>query len=270
MLMVTEQDYASTGEWSSWAPEIEQRRVLLVASMRHDVHAALFRIMMISTGLASQGVESIELMVPLLPYARSDRSPARHAARGIDVFVAALGHAGIDRVITLDLHSLPTGEVANALRSIPSLDALIKSVRERGLRPLTVILPDEGALNRVGSDLPFKQVLSVKKQRFSDDNVSIRFEGDAKIEGSVLILDDALFTGATHSAVAEEALRLGATEVHLAVTHAMPQPHALELLARAGVTTLTHLMTTQWSGDHAQLNVQGFAWSERLQIESIK
>ena len=259
--------FPSTGEWSSWAPAIpSSSRVLMIASMRDDVHVGLLIAAQIAAGLQKQGVREISLLVPLLPYARSDRPASDLAARGIDVFVETLLRAGITTVITLDLHSPPQGELEEALVSLPTVDPLMRAVTAAQVVATTVILPDRGALARVGDDLAAFTIVTVDKQRISDSEVAITFVGDARIVGSVLIFDDALFTGMTHAAVAARAIQLGASEVHLAVTHALPTPGALDALASAGVSSLTHLATTPWQ-NRSPLTVRSTRWSERIDLQ---
>jgi len=268
LVAVSEQHYPSTGEWASWTPAVDgAQRALLVSGTAADVHAAMFRTMLLAGGLRRQGVQQVDLVIPLLPYARSDRRPVNEAARGRDVYVEALRHSGIDRVYTLDLHSPPGRRIAQTVRSVPTVEFLIQAISDRGIVPDTVVLPDRGALRRASHLLTGCHVVAVEKQRVSDDQVTISLAAQLDLGERILILDDALFSGATHSAVAELALRLGAKTIHLAVTHASPNADTMNRLARSGIVTLTHLGTTAWRPETSQLDVRQYPWSGSVCLE---
>jgi phosphoribosylpyrophosphate synthetase len=263
----TEQWFRSTGEWSVWMPvPFRHQKVLLVASMRDDVHAALFRTMMLVESLVRGGARSIELLVPLLPYARSDRRPAPHAVPGREVFLAALLNSGLRRIVTLDLHSPAPRRYRRRLKSVSPLDAMLSHLDIRGYPPSSIVLPDHGAYIRVGHRLKNAEFVLMEKRRMGDDRVSLLFAGTTSLTGNVMIIDDALFTGATHVAAVREARRLGADEVHLTVTHAMPQASTLDRLADAGLASLTHFGTTSWRGSHRLLEVRELHWAHGIAI----
>lgn len=242
--------------------------MLLLASLRPDVHTSLFQLMLTASGLRSGVWERVDLLIPMLPYARSDRTEVASAAIGRDVFLAAIVGAGVDRVWTLDAHISTQQQTPPHLVSLPTYEILTAAVLRYHPTVQTIVLPDRGAADRLGLGVVGTRVIVLDKQRLSDSEVEVSPHSDTTPSGLTVIIDDALFTGATHAAAATLVRRLGSGDVHLAVTHALPDGGAMARLERAGVKSVLHLGTSSVPVAHAHLTIRLVRWSEQLGIRS--
>lgn len=223
--------------------DVQGRDVCVIQSTCGDAQASandkLCRLLFFIGALKDAGARHVTAAVPYLAYARKDRRT--QPADPVNTrYVAAMFEAvGVDRVIVLDVHNEAAFD--NAFRcSTVRLEAadifataLPSSLSER---PLVVASPDVGGVKRAQR---FRDELAhqlartvefafVEKRRVSGIVSGHTFIGH--VEGSdVVLYDDMIASGTTILRAAQAARRAGASRVHVAATHAVFVPSALEI-----------------------------------------
>lgn len=258
--------YESTGEWSARTAASEApRSALLVAKLAPGDHDGIYSTILVANGLVDGGCGDVDLLTPYLPYSRSDRATAPLEPVGRDVIVATLRSAGLRRIFALDLHGGDQADLTHGLSSVPTSHLLLEEAR-RLAADATIVLPDPGADQRLGPALRASGVrpLSFHKVRVDDSRVVTEAADGppAGAAGTAVILDDALFTGATHSSVASKLRAMGFDAVHLVVTHAFPGPETFGALRDSGVSSLSHCDTSGRHEGEAEIPVRTLAWVE--------
>ena len=183
----------------------------------------MLSVLLLAHTLKREGARRVMALLPYLGYARQDR-----AAPGQSLGVAWAGDllqaAGVDQVLTIDVHS----RRAAACFPIPvdslSPAPLFAEVLVRhGLTDLSVVAPDEGALERcravvhaAGIHVP---IAGLRKRRDADGVTHI--SGAASVTPRVAIVDDILDTGGTLLSACAELRRAGAREITIFVTHGL-------------------------------------------------
>jgi len=227
----------------------------------------LFQLMLAVRGLVDRGRNVVRVLVPCLPYARSDRRAGPTAAIGREVIVDALRSAGASEVITIELHSSHPDVSSDGLTDVSAVPRLMGAACSLvGGGDGLVVLPDGGARDRMGRapEAAGLRSLEFTKVRLGDDRVSTVTSGHVRGDRIAVIVDDALYTGATHAAVADGLHQMGVEQVHLVVAHALPGPSAMSRLAASGVASLTHLDTSGWRGPDSMIDVVELTWADAV------
>lgn len=180
----------------------------------------------------------IHAIVPYYGYARSDKRHLRREAITASLMSLLMRQAGIDHVVTLDLH---TDQIEgffpgpfDTLTAVPTLCAALKP--ELPARAV-VVAPDAGRVKLATQyaarlDVPLA-VLHKRRDSGTETHVT-HLVGE--VEGcACVIIDDMIATGGT---LVESIVALrdaGAASFRVAATHALLMRNALDRLADAGV-----------------------------------
>ncbi|MFI5385835.1 MAG: ribose-phosphate diphosphokinase [Fimbriimonadales bacterium] len=189
--------------------------------------------------LKRQGASRVTAVLPYLAYSRQDkREPGSSLA--VAWVGEALSASGVDRVITLDLHSTH----AAGLFPIPveslAVAPLFADAIGNGGRDASIVSPDEGGVSRceelracLKATAP---ALYCAKQRTAR-GVSSRLVG---IPGHhAIVYDDILDTGGTLLACCEKLNEAGTTEIDIVVTHGLFTGTKWRGLWNLGVRSIT-------------------------------
>lgn len=203
------------------------------------VNDHLVELMLLLDACRRDGADRVTAVVPYFGYARQDRRDRRGAPIAARVAVAALTHAGADRIVVVDPHTTALEAMSPApvetITAVPLLaHALASSVQPGTL----VVAPDLGAVKlaeRYGQHLGLP-VAVVRKARITA--AAVRAEGivgDARGH-HVVIVDDMISTGATIAAAIDALLAAGAEPGPLvAATHLLAAGDAVDRLASLAV-----------------------------------
>ena len=178
----------------------------------------------------------ITAVMPWYPYSRQDKKSAPREPITAQLVAACLETAGVDRVLTMDLHA---GQIQGFF-TIPvdhmtALPLFAKYYRDRGLagEGVIVVSPDPGRAKmatKFAEMLEAGPIALMNKVRPEHDAASVTAVVGA-VEGKVAILsDDIIVTGGTLIAAANALKANGATEVYACATHGLFPQKALERL----------------------------------------
>jgi ribose-phosphate pyrophosphokinase len=224
---------------------VRDRDVYVVALLCGDATASsndrLCRLLLFIGALKDAGANRVTACVPYLPYARKDRRTK--AGDPISTrYVAAMFEAvGTDRVVVLDVHNLAAFENAFRIPTIP-LDTAVLFAQHfaalTGVGDWVVASPDIGGVKRaqrLRNVLAAQLNLNVDSAFMDKQRSSGVLSGETlvgNVDGKrVLIVDDMISSGTTMRRAVAACRKAGASQVHLAATHAVFQPQAQLLFA---------------------------------------
>jgi ribose-phosphate pyrophosphokinase len=169
----------------------------------------------------------INAVIPFFGYARQDRKDQPRVPITAKLVADLLQAAGVDRVVTIDLHAAQIQGFFNIpvdhLYGKPVVIGELKDRFGEGCENLTVVSPDVGGVKmaRAYSDALGARLAIVAKHRVSATEVeAMQVIGDVKGRDVVLI-DDMTETAGTLCAAAEILKNSGAKRIYAAVTHAV-------------------------------------------------
>jgi ribose-phosphate pyrophosphokinase len=183
--------------------------------------AQMLSTLMLADTLKREGARRVVAVLPYLGYARQDRARAGRSF-GAAWAGALLGAAGVDEVVTVDIHS--SGAQACFPVPVVSLSAaslFAAELRRGSLVGLTAVAPDDGAIERckavadaAGLCAP---VAHLRKHRTTRGVAHAELVGE--VGSRAVIVDDILDTGGTLLSACGQLQRAGVEEISIMATH---------------------------------------------------
>jgi len=201
--------------------------IFLIQGITNPANENLMELLVMADAARRASAERITAVIPYFGYARQDRKDKSRVPISAKLVLDIIETSGIDRVVTMDLHSPQVGGFTNLpfdhLTFEPVLVNYIRSkYHSLALRDSVVLMaPDVGAVKRIEkyasilkSDFGF-----ISKKRIGDDKVELQsIVGDVKGK-HVIIIDDLTESCGTLIQAAEACKKNGATNVVTVITH---------------------------------------------------
>jgi len=183
-------------------------------------------------------------VIPYFGWARQDRKDKPRVSIGAKLIADLLSVAGVDRVITMDLHADQIQGFFNVpVDHLYASSIFVPYIKSLNIENLAIASPDVGGSKRAGSyskHLGVPMVLCYKLREKANEVSEMKIIG--KVTGkNVIILDDMVDTAGTLTKAAGLMMEYGAKSVRAIVTHAIMSPPATE---RIQDSLLTEIMFT--------------------------
>ena len=205
-------------------------------------HLVELLIMIQAAKLAS--AKRITAVVPWYPYSRQDKKSRPREPITARLVADFLEAAGVDRVLTMDLHAGQIQGFFNVpVDHMTALPLFATYYRDKGLYgdKIVAVSPDPG---RAKMARRFGQMLEadlaiMNKVRPEHDTAEVT-EVIGSVEGKVAILsDDMIVTGGTLIAGADALKEAGATEVYACATHGLFPGNSFEKITASSLAEVT-------------------------------
>ncbi len=246
---------------------VRGREVFILQSTCAPTNESLMEVLIMADALRRASAGRITAAMPYFGYARQDRRP-RSARVAITAKLVAnmLGAAGVDRVMTMDLHADQIqGFFDVPVDNIYASPILLSDVMSKQLENLLVVSPDIGGVARARAFA--KQLecdLAIIDKRRPKANVSEVMNIIGEVEGrSCLLIDDMVDTAGTMCKAAEVLKDRGAKHVSAYCTHPVLSGPAIE---RINASVLDELVVT----DTIPLSAQAAASGKIRQLSCAK
>lgn len=230
----------SDGEFTvSYEESIRGQHVYIVQSTFPNSDNLMELLLMIDAAKRASAYK-IAAVIPYFGWARQDRKDKPRVAIGAKLIANLLQVAGVDRVLTMDLHA----DQIQGFFDVP-VDHLFAStifvpyIREiaRDLEDLVIASPDVGGSKRAGTyskHLGAPMVLCHKTREKANVIGDMRIIGDVTGK-NVIIMDDMADTAGTLCKAANIMLEQGAKSVRAIVTHGVMSGKACENIQESGL-----------------------------------
>jgi ribose-phosphate pyrophosphokinase len=195
---------------------------------------ALMELLVMIDAAVGGSAHRVIAVTPWYGYSRQDKKSAPREPISSRLVARMLESAGIDRLLTMDLHS---GQIQGFFQKpcdhMTALFMLTQYFQDLGLEDLVVVAPDAGRVklnqkfaDKIGADLAI-----LNKERPAQQVAEINYViGDVAGKTAVLV-DDIIDTAGTLKAAAEAVADAGARRVYAAATHGVFSGNAWENLA---------------------------------------
>ncbi len=204
------------------AESVRGRDVFIVQSTGSPSNDNLMELLIMTDALRRSSASSITAVVPYYGYARQDRKAAPRVPITARLVADMYETAGIDRVVTIDLHA---GQIQGFF-NIP-VDNLYGSiifkeyVQSKNFKNPVVASPDIGGVARAryfAKQLGLEMVIVDKRREKANESEVMNIIGD--VEGKdIIIVDDMVDTAGTMVKAAAALKAKGATSVMAIATH---------------------------------------------------
>jgi len=239
-----------------------ERDVFLIQSLVRPVQENLIELLMADAARGASAAR-VTAVIPHYAYARSDKKDAPRISIGARLVADLLVTAGVDRVLTLNLHSPQVhGFFSVPVDHLHALRELANHFRQRDLSNTVVVSPDLGYAKSAAAfarrlGLP---VAAGAKERISDSEVHITAIIGDVTGRDVIVLDDEISRGTTVFELLDRLRDEGAQSVAVACTHGLFADNALDkLAATADVTEIVCTNSAPLAAEQPKLTVLSVA-----------
>jgi ribose-phosphate pyrophosphokinase len=224
---------------------VRGRDVFVLQSTCHPTNDSLMELMVLVDALKRASAGRITAAIPYFGYARQDRRP-RSARVAITAKVVAnmLQAAGVDRVLTVDLHADQIqGFFDIPVDNVYATPILLGDIWKRRYENLMVVSPDVGGVVRARALAKRLECdLAIIDKRRPKANVSEVMHIIGDVEGrTCIIMDDMVDTAGTLCKAADALKNHGAARVLAYCTHPVLSGSAVE---RVKESVLDELVVT--------------------------
>ena len=219
--------------------------VYVLQSTSAPADGNLMELLLLADTLRRSSARRITAVIPYFGYARQDRRATGRTPISAKLVANMIAAAGVNRVITLDLHT----DQIQGFFDIPTDNPYSAPVMTRDIEQhydienLMVVSPDVGGVararaiaKRIGTDLA---IVDKRRPRAGVSEV-MNIIGDVSGK-SCLLVDDIVDSGGTLINAAEALLLSGAKDVSAYITHGVLSEGACE---RIGASQLKELVVT--------------------------
>ena len=224
------------GEFSvSYEESIRGRDVFLVQSTFPNSDNLMELLLMIDAAKRASA-HSVIAVVPYFGWARQDRKDRPRVAIGAKLVANLLCAAGVDRIMTMDLHADQIQEFFDIpIDHLYGSTVLAPYIRSLKLENLAIASPDIGGSKRANSWAKFFDsglVICHKTRERPNEVADMKVIGDVKGK-NVVIVDDMIDTAGTICKAAGILKSKGALSVRAVATHAVLSGSAYERIEKS-------------------------------------
>ena len=180
------------------------------------------------------GVNSVTAIIPFFSYAKADKKDEPRVSIRARVCADCLEAAGVDRVVTMDLHSPQIqGFFRKPVDHLYAANIFCDYIKSMKLGDYVIASPDEGFAKNAryySNKLNVPLVIGNKQRLFHDEKAEILgIIGDVKNETAIIVDDFAISCG-TLIEIANTLNAKGAKEIYAFVSHAVLSKQGVEAL----------------------------------------
>ena len=197
----------------------------IVQSTNSPVNDNLMELLIMIDTMRRASARQITAVIPYLSYTRQDRKNKPREPITAKLVANMLEAAGVDRVLTMDLHTsqiqgffdIPVDNLVGAA----ILQTYYKQKFVNDMEDTVVVSPDVGGIRRARSFAGSLNIdLAIVDKRRPEAGVAEAMNIIGDIVGKrVILVDDMVSTGGTLIKDAEALVKYGATEVYACCTH---------------------------------------------------
>ncbi|HUV01353.1 MAG TPA: ribose-phosphate pyrophosphokinase [Bacteroidales bacterium] len=231
----------SDGEFQPAFDESVRGDMVFIVQSTNPPADNLFELLLMIDAAKRASAYKVIAVIPYYGFARQDRKDRPRVSIGAKLSSDLLGTAGVDRIITMDLHA----DQIQGFFNVP-VDHLFGSaifapyIENLKLDNLTVSAPDMGGSKRANAysrHLQSEMMLCYKLRK--KPNVVEEMSIIGEVEGrNVVIIDDMVDTAGTLVLAAQKIMERGATSVRAVATHPILSGNAIERIDESPLTEL--------------------------------
>ena len=231
----------SDGEFEpSFDETVRGADVFLMQSTTPPSDNLMELLLMIDAAKRASAANIIAVM-PYFGYARQDKKGKPRVPIGAKLVSNLLTAAGVDRIMTIDLHADQIqGFFEVPVDHLYASELFIKDIKSLNLNNLVIASPDMGGSKRANAYAKILKsgvVICYKERKEANVIGDMKVLGDVEAK-DVVIIDDMVDTAGTLTKAADLMLKNGATSVRAYCTHGILSGTAYERLEASSISEL--------------------------------
>ncbi|MFM7620910.1 MAG: ribose-phosphate pyrophosphokinase [Alphaproteobacteria bacterium] len=216
--------------------------IFVIQSTSYPANDHIMELLIAIDALRRASAKRITAVIPYFGYARQDRKVAPRTPISAKLVANLLTSAGVDRVLTLDLHA---GQIQGffdiPVDNLYSAPVFVSDIKQNfNSDNLVVVSPDVGGLVRARAIAKkINADLAIVDKRRPVAGVSEVMNIIGEVENrECIIVDDMVDSGGTLCNAAEALIERGARSVHAYITHGVLSGKAHEKIANSKLKSL--------------------------------
>ncbi len=204
----------------------------------------LMELLIITDALRRSSADRITAVIPYFGYARQDRRAKARTPISAKLVANLIAEAGIDRVLTLDLHAAQIQGFfdipVDNLYASPIFTMDIEHHFKGKMADLMIVSPDVGGVARardIAKRINAPLAIVDKRRDKAGEVAEMTVIGNVAGKTCILV-DDICDTAGTLCKAAELLIENGATEVHSYITHGVLSGPAVERIQKSAMKSL--------------------------------
>lgn len=231
----------SDGEFQPCFDESVRGDMVFIIQSTNPPAENLFELLLMIDAAKRASAYKVIAVIPYYGFARQDRKDRPRVSIGSKLSADLLGTAGVDRIITMDLHA----DQIQGFFNVP-VDHLFGSaifapyIENLKLDSLTVSAPDMGGSKRANAysrHLQSEMVLCYKLRKKPNVVEEMSIIGEVE-DRNVVIIDDMVDTAGTLVLAAQKMKEKGAKSIRAFATHPILSGNAIERIDQSPITEL--------------------------------
>lgn len=217
---------------------IRGANVFVFQSICQPVNANLVELLVMLDALKRASAYKVSAVIPYYGYSRQDKKTAAREPITAKLIADLLTTAGIDRMVSMDLHAGQIQGFFNVpVDHLTALPLLVRYFKKKHLKDLVVVSPDVGRVKiaKKCADRLKGELAILHKTRPTHNVAEVaQVIGDVKGK-TALLIDDMIDTAGTLVGGAEALVKAGASKVYACATHAILSPPAVDRLMTSSI-----------------------------------
>ena len=234
-------EHFADGEFSvSYEESIRGRLVFLIQSTFPSSDNLMELLLMVDAAKRASA-KSIVAVIPYFGWARQDRKDKPRVSIGAKLIADMLSTAGINRLITMDLHADQIQGFFNVpVDHLYASGVFVDYMKTFNQDNLVIATPDVGGTKRASAYAKFfgcPMVICYKLRKKANEISDMQIIGD--VSGmDVLLIDDIVDTAGTMTRAADLMIQNGAKSVRAIASHAVMSDPASERVDNSALTEI--------------------------------
>jgi len=229
----------SDGEFQPYYEESVRGCIVFIVQSTFPPTDNLMELLLMIDAAKRASAYKVVAVMPYLGFARQDRKDKPRCAIGAKLVADLLTAAGVDRVMTMDLHADQIQGFFNVpVDHLYASTLFVPYIKNLGLDNLVIAAPDMGGTKRANAYSRFlktEMVICYKVRKRANVVEEIRVIGDVENK-DVVIIDDMIDTASTICLAANLMKDLGARSIRVVVTHPVLSGPAYERIEKSAIT----------------------------------
>jgi ribose-phosphate pyrophosphokinase len=249
----------SDGEINVIIPEsVRGADVFIIQPTCVPANDNLMELLIVIDALKRSSAGTINAVIPYFGYARQDKKAAPRVPITAKLVADMLETAGVQRVITLDLHAAQIqGFFSIPVDHLTGSTLFVEYIKAKDLKNPIIASPDVGGVARArtyAESLGYDLVIVDKKREKANVSEVMNIIGD--VDGrDVIILDDMVDTAGTLTKAADVLKSKGATSVMACCTHGVLSGPAFDRITNSALDELVITDTIPLKAPHDKITV---------------
>ena len=231
----------SDGEFQTSIEETVRGKIVVIVQSTAPPSDNLFELLLMVDAAKRASAKSIVAVLPYFGFARQDRKDRPRVAIGAKLVANLLTAAGVDRVVTMDLHAdqiqgffeVPVDHLFASTIFLPYLESIRTD-------DMIIATPDTGGTKRANNYAKYLNMdlaICYKQRKVANKVANMTVIGD--VEGKdVVLIDDMVDTAGTLTKAADMMMDQGAKSVRAVCTHGLLSGPAYERIENSKLKEL--------------------------------